>query len=311
MHPDSDSYLPVPVPGGELAVARWGDGPRAVVAAHGITASSLSWRAVARHIDGEATTLYAPDLRGRGASADLPGPFGLRRHAEDLLALADHLELERPLLAGHSLGAFIAVLAAAARPGLAERVLLVDGGLPLPAPAEGVDPDVALDLILGPALQRLSEAFPSLDAYFDFWRRHPAVGDDWNDDVEAFLSYDVVKGNDGLLRSRVSREAVRADGRDLLTAPAPIGEALRSLQVPVHLLRAPSGLFGEPPGLQPDELVDQWSPQISHFTDELVAGTNHYTLLMGDRGASAVAAALAGERDDHGRQARQARSDPA
>jgi pimeloyl-ACP methyl ester carboxylesterase len=293
-HPDPDSYLAVPVPGGELAVARWGHGPQAVVAAHGITASSLSWRAVARHLDRETTTLYAPDLRGRGASAPVSGPFGLRRHAEDLLVLADHVGLVRPVLSGHSMGAFVAVLAAAARPGLAQRVVLVDGGLPLAPPGEGVDPELALDLALGPALQRLGEAYPSLDAYFDFWRRHPALGDEWNGDIEAYLAYDVVTGDDGLLRSRVSSEAVRADGRGLLTSPEPIADALRALRDSVHLLRAPRGIFGEPPGMQPDELVDVWSSQISRFSDEIVVGTNHYTILMSDRGAAAVAAALAG-----------------
>jgi lipase len=298
MRPDPDSFLAVPVSGGELAVARWGDGPLTVVAAHGITASSLSWRAVARHLDGETTTLYAPDLRGRGASAGVSGPFGLQRHAEDLLAVVHHLGLDRPVLSGQSLGAFVAVLAAAARPGLAERVVLVDGGLPLPTPAEGVDPELALDLALGPAIQRLGEAYPSLDAYFDFWRRHPALGDDWNDDIEAYLSYDVAKGDDGLLRSRVSGEAVRADGRDLLTEPAPLADALRAVRDPVHLLRAPRGMFGQPPGMQPDELVADWRPQIAHFTDEVVDGTNHYTILMSDHGASAVAAALAGADPD-------------
>jgi hypothetical protein len=53
-------------------------------------------------------------------------------------------------------------------------------------------------------------------------------------------------------------------------------------------------MFGQPPGMQPDELVAVWAPQIARFTDEIVDGTNHYTILMSDRGASAVAAALAG-----------------
>src|ERR687892_663280 len=168
----------------------------------------------------------------------------------------------------------------------ARRVVLVDGGLPLAAPAEGVDPELVLDVALGPALQRLGEAYPTLDAYFDFWRRHPALADDWNDEIEAYLSYDVVKGDDGLLRSRVSSDAVRADGRDVLTASAPSGDALRALRDPVHLLRAPRGMFGEPPGIRPDALVDAWRPQISRFTDEIVERTNHYTILMSDRGAS-------------------------
>jgi hypothetical protein len=41
--------------------------------------------------------------------------------------------------------------------------------------------------------------------------------------------------------------------------------------------------------------VDAWRPQISRFTDEIVERTNHYTILMSDRGASAIAAALAGQ----------------
>jgi hypothetical protein len=44
--------------------------------------------------------------------------------------------------------------------------------------------------------------------------------------------------------------------------------------------------------LQPDELVDAWAPRMRDLTDDLVDDTNHYTILMGERGASAVADAL-------------------
>jgi pimeloyl-ACP methyl ester carboxylesterase len=285
------TFISVPVTGGDLAVGRWGSGPVPVLAAHGITASSLSWRAVARHLPARAVTLWAPDLRGRGASAALGGPYGLERHAHDLLAVADHLGLERVVLAGHSLGAFVALVTAAARPALAERVVLVDGGLPLPVAVEGIDPDAVLDATLGPAIQRLELTFPSFGAYKDFWLRHPAFAGNWNDDIDAYVRYDVTGGADGALRSRVLADAVRADGRDLLLGHGPIGHALAALELPVHLLRARRGLLDEPPGLQPDELVDTWRPRIRNFTEEVVADTNHYTILLG-RGASAVAAAL-------------------
>jgi len=209
-----------PCPGGELAVARWGKGRASVLAAHGITASSLSWRAVARHLEATSTTLWATDLRGRGASASVGGPFGLARHAHDLLAVADHLALDRVVLAGHSLGAFVAVLAAAARPGVVDRVVLVDGGLPLPLPVEGVDPDALLDVTLGPAIERLGRTFPSVAAYEAFWRQHPAFTQNWNDDVEAYVRYDLAEAPDGV-RSRVVADAVRADGRDLLLGHEP------------------------------------------------------------------------------------------
>src|SRR5579872_6621037 len=57
----------VEVPGGALHVTRFGSGPREVLAIHGITASSMSMAVVARHL-GDEHTLWALDLRGRGAS---------------------------------------------------------------------------------------------------------------------------------------------------------------------------------------------------------------------------------------------------
>ena len=62
----------VPVGGGDLTVAQWGDGP-AVLAIHGITSTSRTWLAVGRALGGRAT-LIAPDLRGRGRSNTLPPP---------------------------------------------------------------------------------------------------------------------------------------------------------------------------------------------------------------------------------------------
>jgi pimeloyl-ACP methyl ester carboxylesterase len=46
-----------------------------VIALHGITASARSWPVVARALPSD-WTLLAPDLRGRGASARLPGQQG-------------------------------------------------------------------------------------------------------------------------------------------------------------------------------------------------------------------------------------------
>lgn len=61
----------LPVEGGTLRVLRFGRGPRIALAAHGITGSGMSFRALARHLPDE-WSLLAPDLRGRGGSADTP-----------------------------------------------------------------------------------------------------------------------------------------------------------------------------------------------------------------------------------------------
>src|SRR6266511_2829718 len=146
--------IDVPVVGGTLRVARWGTARNVAIAAHGITGSSMGWLAVARRLDAD-WSIVAPDLRGRGESRDVPGPFGLEAHADDLIAIAGHLGVGRAVLAGHSMGAFVVAIAAAKAPALGERVVLVDGGLPLPLPGEGLDLDAVIEAILGPALARL------------------------------------------------------------------------------------------------------------------------------------------------------------
>src|SRR2546423_8338666 len=109
--------LNVAVDGGDLRVLQWGTGKRVAVAVHGITASGMSWQAVARHMPPD-WTLAAPDLRGRGHSRDLPGPFGLDTHARDVVAGLRHFG-GGPVVARGSTGGEGPRLAPGARPEIA------------------------------------------------------------------------------------------------------------------------------------------------------------------------------------------------
>jgi pimeloyl-ACP methyl ester carboxylesterase len=279
--------LNVPVDGGDLRVLLWGTGKRVAVAVHGITASGMSWQAVARHMPPD-WTLAAPDLRGRGYSSELPGPYGLDRHARDVAAVLRYFG-GRPVLAGHSMGAYIALLTRDAHPELVRRLVLVDGGLPLSLP-EGIDPDVALDATLGPAITRLRQTYPDTEAYLDFWRAHPALAEHWTADVEAYARYDLI-GEAGHLRSRAAEDAVRADGRDVL-AEKPFADALSRLTRPTPLLTAPAGMFGVPPGLLPPEVVAAWQERVPALRPQTVPGVNHYTILFEREAAAAVSQAI-------------------
>ena len=279
--------LNVAVDGGDLRVLQWGTGKRVAVAVHGITASGMSWQAVARHMPPD-WTLAAPDLRGRGHSRDLPGPYGLERHARDVVAVLRHFG-GRPVLSGHSMGAYIALLARDSRPELVRRLVLVDGGLPLPVP-EGADLDALLDTTLGPAIARLRQTFPSTEAYLDFWRAHPALAGHWTPDVEAYVRYDLT-GEPGQLRSRATEDAVRADGRDVL-AEKPFADALARLTKPTPLLTAPAGMFGAPPPLIAPEVVAAWTGRVPTLRPQVVPETNHYTIMFAKEGAAAVSQAI-------------------
>ncbi|MER6531501.1 alpha/beta hydrolase [Streptomyces sp. NPDC001508] len=279
--------LSVPVPGGDLAVLRWAAAdPEAptVLALHGITANGLSWGPVARRLAGRAT-LVAPDLRGRAGSRHLPGPYGIAVHADDAAATAEALGLRRPVLAGHSMGAFTAALAAVRHPGRFGPLLLVDGGLGFPAPTE-LSPDELMTAVIGPAMDRLSMTFRDRDAYRAFWRVHPAFADRWTREVDAYIQRDLV-GEEPELRSSCRLEAVRTDGVGVFDED--VLAAIRHLPSPATLLWADSGLMDEPQGLYDEERLARAALEGTGVTPLRSPGTNHYTVLTGEEGAARIA----------------------
>jgi pimeloyl-ACP methyl ester carboxylesterase len=290
--PREPEQLHVPVHGGELSVLRWpGAAPDAplVVLVHGITANALAWGRVAPALAGEFEVV-APDLRGRAGSAGLPGPYGIERHAEDVRSVLQHLAPEgrRRVLVGHSMGAFVATMAAdgVAR-GEIDGLVLVDGGLPLPVPP-GADLDAQLEITLGPAVERLAMTFPDRAAVREFWAAHPAVGP-WVDDpaVAAYLDRDLVPV-DGGLASACRPDAVREDGGDVLLNQAVL-EAADDLPVPATLLWATRGLFDQVPGLYDEVRLAGLGLELLRITAREVPDTNHYSILWAPHGVAAVA----------------------
>lgn len=285
------AFVDVAVPGGSLRVARWGDGDQVVLGLHGITASSVSLAPLAGALP--AATVIAPDLRGRGGSATLAVPYGMQSHADDCAFVLEALALgQQATVVGESMGGFVAVFLAASRPDLVHAVVLVDGGLPMPLPP-GLDPDTIVDALLGPAVERLRLEFESVEAYFDYWRPHPALSEAWGPAVEAYLEYDLT-GEPPALRSKVSEAAVRADGADTIAHVDRLRDALGRVRCPIHLLRATRNLMNAEPPLLPDAVVDEWRHILA--SDTVVADTNHYSIAFGERGVAAIAERVSASR---------------
>lgn len=283
----------VAVDGGDLAVGVWGpDDPQAptVVAIHGITASHRCWPLVVDALPG--VRVVAPDLRGRGRSADLPPPYGMARHAADVAAVLDALTSGPVTVTGHSMGGFVAVQLAALVPERVRSLLLVDGGLPLPAPAAPAAPAEGGDVAaaLGPAGKRLTMTFESREAYRDFWRQHPAFASDWNTTVEAYVDYDL-RGTEPELRPSTKVEAMAADGAELFGHPGHLAalDAVAEAELPLTFLRAPRGLMDEPEPLYPTAAVEAAAERLPLLAAYDVEDVNHYTILMAPGGARTVA----------------------
>jgi pimeloyl-ACP methyl ester carboxylesterase len=271
--------IDVPVVGGRLRVATWSGTGAPVLAIHGITSSSRTWSFVARALD---NPVLAPDLRGRGRSNHLPGPWGMAQHAEDcaeVVAASGGVPL---VVVGHSMGGFVATVLAARRPDLVRGIVLVDGGLPFPAADEA-----ATLAGLQPIKARLQATY-TREEYRTWFREHPAFARDWTPEAEEYADYDLP---DSPGRPSADPQAVEADQVDMVSGTAYL-EALEKPMPPRVFLHAPRGFADDPPGLYPQETVDEYAARWPDIDVRAVPGVNHYTIVLSRRGADAVAEAV-------------------
>ncbi len=270
----------------ELGVIRWSGGPGSpvVFAVHGYMSNAWSWSPVAHHLDGRLS-LVAVDLRGRGLSTAASGPYGMRQHGDDLAAIIDRLSAAPAVVVGHSMGAYVALAGAERHPGVIDDLVLVDGGMAVPLP-NGMTAREAADALIGPTIEQIQKIWPDRVSYRSTWTKHPAFEGLFTPDVERYLLSDLVECEGGFRRN-LDAHAIEFDGDELLTDPE-MRSLLDRRQRPATILRADSGPVGTPPPLMPLNLVDRY-PIHDWRT---VADTNHYSILISDRGATAVAQAL-------------------
>ncbi|HSX96767.1 MAG TPA: alpha/beta fold hydrolase [Streptomyces sp.] len=102
---------------------RDGDGVP-LVFVHGWTANRHRWDHQVAHFAGKRRVIRL-DLRGHGESRGA-GVRTIEELAGDVLALLDHLEVERFVLVGHSMGGMISQTITLAHPERVERLVLVN-----------------------------------------------------------------------------------------------------------------------------------------------------------------------------------------
>ncbi|ANN79680.1 alpha/beta fold hydrolase [Bordetella flabilis] len=102
-----------------------GAGP-AVLIVPGIVSPAILWRHVGDWL-APGHDCYVLDVRGRGLSEAGPHlDYGVDACAQDVTAFIEALNIDRPIVLGHSMGGRIALRAAASAPGVFGGLLLVD-----------------------------------------------------------------------------------------------------------------------------------------------------------------------------------------
>jgi len=141
----------------EIAYVEISGAEPALVLVHGFTDTSRSFSLLAPHLAGRR--LIMPDLRGHGASPSGKG-CGITDFADDIAGLIRHLQLDRPVVVGHSLGAMVAIA-------LAARYAELLGGLVVMAGT--LKPDFAGNHPLVTGVQALRDPISPADPFYDWW----------------------------------------------------------------------------------------------------------------------------------------------
>lgn len=164
-----------------LHYAEWGeaDAPPLLLI-HGGRDHCRNWDRVAGRLSRD-WRIIAPDLRGHGDSQwSACGVYTYDAYLWDLLALTEHLQLDRATLVGHSLGGYIALRYAAAFPERMRKLVCIEGLGPAPDDVERNYRDSLPQRLRDDALHRLrlpdrpSHRYDTLDqAIAHFHRRNP------------------------------------------------------------------------------------------------------------------------------------------
>lgn len=120
------------LPSIRLAAKEWGtEGGLPVIALHGWLDNAASFDRVAPLLTG--CHLFALDSAGHGLSEPRPpgAAYNLWQEVGDVIDVADRLGWRRFSLVGHSRGAAVSVLLAGAFPDRVEKLILLEGGVPV------------------------------------------------------------------------------------------------------------------------------------------------------------------------------------
>ena len=149
--------------GVSLAMSDEGDGPP-VVLLHGLTASRRYVVMGSSGLQRGGHRVVAYDARGHGASSPAPDPdaYGYDLLTADLEAVLDELEIERPVLAGASMGAHTCLRLALERPERVAGLVVITPGfdpVELSAPRRLERWDVLSEALRSGGIEAFAEAF--------------------------------------------------------------------------------------------------------------------------------------------------------
>lgn len=238
----------------------------------GLTANAHLFDGVLAAGIGGKYRVLALDLRGRGLSDKPENAYTMDDHAKDVLGVLDAEGIDKAILVGHSFGGLLSMFFAATYPERVEHIVIID------ASKASTHPRVAE--MIKPALARLGQTLPSVDAYLAAMQQAPYLHGMWNSALEAYFRADMNVNEDGTAQAHSTPEAIGAaiDGIVALDWDT----IVPNVQCPAILLNAtePYGGASSPP-LVSEADARETAVLIPNCQYKHMPG-NHVTMVFGD-----------------------------
>jgi pimeloyl-ACP methyl ester carboxylesterase len=253
---------------------QWGEQGPPIIFVHGLTANAFCFQAFADDLTRDHR-VFAYDLRGRGDSDKPESGYSIPIHAADLAELIDEWELNRPVVAGHSSGAFIALYLAAHYPEKLSKLILIDAGASVAWKSIEEQP-----AWLTASINRLGTPVASFEEYMQRLKAAPFLGPYWNPYFDLYFEHDIYTKSDGSVVSKAFREGIIEDNKYNFYEYKP-EEQWKDVTVPTLLLRAGQGLFTDTDQLLSEEAAAAIQHGIKNCRYLNFPNLNHYTIAFG------------------------------
>ena len=260
--------------GVEIQLALWEGQGDNILCVHGLTANCRCWDVMASNLSPDHRVM-AMDLRGRGRSESPDSGYSIEHHCKDILAILDDMELEKVVIMGHSLGAFIATAFGAQHPERVDHIILVDGG--------GKLSQIQMMKVfrgIKPSLDRLGLIFPSFEDYLDLMKTAPFFKE-WTPALETYYQYEMEEV-DGGVRCSINPAHIQEERENL--GKMDVSQFYEKISCPMLILRATDGMVAEDDLLLPRDVAETMIQKIplARYVD--IPGTNHYSIIFEQNG---------------------------
>ncbi|WP_409300197.1 alpha/beta fold hydrolase [Peribacillus sp. SCS-155] len=256
------------VNGNEMQVADYYGTKGTIIAIHGLTGTHKNMQFYSENFKGDYR-IISVDLRGRGNSAEADAETSIFKHAEDIIALIKELQIENPILLGHSMGAFISAIVASKLPSV-KAVILLDGAANMSEHQR---------TIVQPSLGRLSKEYVSSEHYLAVIKGiYQNLGITWSEMLQETVEYEVGPVDDHW-ENKSNEGKILADFQSFYTFNPK--EICSHIHCPVLLVYA-KGNIGQLPPLFDLSDYEQTRAHTKNL-EVVVSECNHYTMVFENR----------------------------